>query len=353
MNKNGNIILNSLTEIEKQTHQISETPAGYIEVKLSTKGKVGAPEIVHVRNFKVSEILALSISDQMELPSRLINILNDMIIEDTDVSTWHEKEVEELILYIFMTYYKGTMEDIPFPLNEEDMKYIKSQPNGEEKVKDIEEGKYVPKTSIVISEAVDTYELVEDFTPRITITNKKTGFYVTFDFIKYGDQIVIKNWMDSFFRNEETRFESIKNKLEYNKGIANQLKDSPSALDNLIAIDEKEEAEYKDFVIKKVQVITDVSRIISIVDFNGQDVSKLSVGEKYDLLATDARIDYNLIAKLTKRQDKMPFGIKPDVSMKNPITGEVVKRPMSFRISAIIQAMQLSGNDDYDDGFDD
>ena len=56
---------------------------------------------------------------------------------------------------------------------------------------------------------------------------------------------------------------------------------------------------------------------------------------------------------MSARQRKMQFGIKPEVSMKNPITGEVVKRPLSFRIPSIIQAMQVCGSDEYDDGYDD
>ena len=97
MNKNGNLILTSLMESEREVKEVSSTPDGYIEVKLSTKGKVGAPSVVHVRNFKVSEIISLSLSSNADLPIRLIDILNDMILEDTDVFTWHEKEIEEII----------------------------------------------------------------------------------------------------------------------------------------------------------------------------------------------------------------------------------------------------------------
>ena len=67
MNKNGNLILTSLMESEREIKEVSSTPEGYIEVKLSTKGKVGAPSVVHVRNFKVSEIISLSLSNNADL----------------------------------------------------------------------------------------------------------------------------------------------------------------------------------------------------------------------------------------------------------------------------------------------
>ena len=77
------------------------------------------------------------------------------------------------------------------------------------------------------------------------------------------------------------------------------------------------------------------------------------IDEKYKLLSKDARIDYGMIAKLAARQDKQPFGLKPFIHMINPLTNEPCTRRFSFRISSILQAMQLSGSDEYDDGFND
>lgn len=353
MNKNGNLILTSLMESEREVKEVSSTPDGYIEVKLSTKGKVGAPSVVHVRNFKVSEIISLSLSSNADLPIRLIDILNDMILEDTDVFNWNEKEIEELMVYIFLSFYKPVLTDVPFPFTEEDFKNMESEPNGKEQVKDIKEGRWVPKTTIDIAYGVDTFDLPENFNPRITITNKKTGFYVVFDYIKYGDQLIIKRWMDSYFAEDEKRFERIKKQIEINRGINNQLIDNPDKIESLIPIDKDEEEQFRDYLVKRAQVITDVSNIVSIVDFNGQDLSNMSIGDKYELLKDDARLDYNLISKMSARQRKIQFGIKPEVSMKNPITGEVVKRPLSFRIPSILQAMQVCGSDEYDDGYDD
>ena len=269
MNRNGNVILSSLMEADKEVKTVASVPEGYIEVRLSTQGKVGAPAVVHVRNFKVSEIISLSLSNNADLPIRLIDILNDMIYEDTDVFNWHEKEIEELMVYIFLSFYKPVLNDIPFPFTEEDFKKMEEEPEGKSKVADIKEGRWVPKTTIDIASCVDTYDLKDNFNPRITITNKKTGFYVTFDYIKYGDQLVIKRWMDSYFAEDEKRFERIKKQIEINRGINNQLLDNPSKVDNLIPIDKEEEEQFRDYLVKRAQVITDVSNIVSIVDFNG------------------------------------------------------------------------------------
>lgn len=351
--KNGNIILTSLNEAEREVEQVSNIPAGYIEVRLSTKGRVGAPAVVHVRNFKVSEILALSLTDARDLPIRLISILNEAIYEDVDVAQWHEKEVEELMVYIFMTFYKGVLTDIPFPLNEKDLEIIGNQQDGESKLQAIKEGKWIPKTTIDIAQNVDTFDVPKDFSPDVTLTSKKDGFHVTFGFIRYGDQIKIRRWMDTQFADEDMRFERIKKQLEYNQGVNNQLSDNPTNIDKLIYIDKEEESAYREYSLRKGQTITDIAYIISIKDYNGKDLSNLSISEKYNMLADDARIDYNLITALGKKQKKLQFGLKPEVSMKNPITGEVEKRMLSFRIPLIIQSMRVSESNEYDDECDD
>ena len=231
------------------------------------------------------------------------------------------------------------------------MMKIEKMPDGDKKLEDLDKGLWVPRTDIDIAKSVDTYDVPDDWTPRIAITNKKSGLRVVFDFIKYGDQIVIKDWLDSYFAEDEARFSRVRKQIEFNNNLSRQFLEDPSNVDKYIEIDKDEENAYMDYLVRRTQAITDVAHIVSIVEIDGEDVSGLSVGEKYEKLCNDARIDYNLIAHLSKRQAKVPIGIKPEVEMFNPITEEVVKRPFSFRIPVILQALQLSGSDDDDDCF--
>ena len=79
----------------------------------------------------------------------------------------------------------------------------------------------------------------------------------------------------------------------------------------------------------------------------------MSLSDKYKLLSSDARIDYTIMRKLAKKERNVKFGLKPEVKLMNPITEKECTRRFSFRILSILQAMQLSGSDEYDDGFDD
>ena len=338
-------MLNTLNQEVQRAKNLASVPPGYIEVALSTKGRVGAPAIVHVRNFTVGELLELSLTTDTDLPRRLIAALNKAIYEDTDVANWHESEIEELLIYIYAEFYKSTLDSVEFPLLEEDYEFVKNSPDGEQKCKDLREHKWVPRTSITLLRDIDPYEVSDDYSPEITIKNKKTGFYVTFSYVKYGDRLLVKDWLDRVYRDEEKQFDALVETLKHNSSVADPAKRLP--------VDPAEKEAYSDFVAKKLGTLTEVSRLISVVNYNGQDVSKMNVDEKYKLLSQDARIDYGMIAKLAARQDKQPFGLKPFIHMINPLTNEPCVRRFSFRILSILQAMQLSGSDEYDDGFDD
>ena len=338
-------MLNALNQEVQRAKNLASVPPGYIEVALSTKGRVGAPAIVHVRNFTVGELLELSLTTDTDLPRRLIAALNKAIYEDTDVANWHESEIEELLIYIYAEFYKSTLDSVEFPLLEEDYEFVKNGPDGEQRCKDLREHKWVPRTSITLLRDIDPYEVSDDYSPEITIKNKKTGFYVTFSYIKYGDRLLVKDWLDKVYRDEEKQFDALVETLKHNSSVADPAKRLP--------VDPAEKEAYSDFVAKKLGTLTEISRLISVVNYNGQDVSKMNVDEKYKLLSQDARIDYGMIAKLAARQDKQPFGLKPFIHMINPLTNEPCVRRFSFRILSILQAMQLSGSDEYDDGFDD
>ena len=319
-------------------------PAGYIEIQLSTKGKVGAPEKFHIRNFKVGELVTLALSSTEELPRRLISTLNDMILEDDiDVGNFHDKEVEELMIYIYTNFYKSILDDMVFPINDEDIKYLESTDKGKSQLEDIKSKKWTPRTTVNLIQDVDLYEVPEDFNPNITITDKKTGFYVTFGYIKYSDKLTVKNWLDSYYKEEELRFRKIQNQISLNNS-------NPT---NKIQLDPEEEKAYYQYISKRLEILSEVSRIISVINYNGIDITDMPLGEKYELLSKEARIDYGMINKLTERQNKVPFGIKPMVRMMNPFTNQICERRFSFRIPLIIQAIQLSGSDRYDDGYDD
>lgn len=345
----GNLIASKLEQAEEKIRK--EIPAGYLEVSLSTRGKVGAPSVVHIRNFRMGEVLSLSLTSEAELPRRLIEVLNGMIFEDTDVSEWHEQEILELMVYLYANFFKNEL-DVKYPYDEGDVQWLKD--NGKEDLaEDLLSGKYKPVTQINILRDADVYELPSDFKSEVKITNKSTGFYCTFGFIKYGDQLIVKEALDSMFIEETTKFKDLVDKIQYNNNIIIKRSKDPMYDLPMIPIDPMLEQEYRDYVSKRAEVLTDIIRYVSILDYNGQDVSHMPLREKYELLSQDARIDVRMMSALDKKRENMKFGIKPIVRMTNPIRGEggVVEKPLSFRATTFLTASVLSdidGHDDYD-----
>ena len=336
MRLDNSLIKKSLESFENKP----EVPVGYIEIELSTKGKFGAPPIFHIRNFKVGELLSLSLSDETELPRRLVNILNEMILEDVDVSNFHEKEIEETMVYLYRTFYNNNLEDIIFPIEKEDVEYLEN--NNAQLLQDIKDKKWTPRTSINISTDVDLYDIPDNYKSDITITNKETGFFLTFGYIKYGDRLVVKEFLDNLYREEESKFAQIKKQISLNN----------SNITN-VPLDPIMEKEYLDYVTERFETLTNISRLVSVKNYNGLDVSELPISEKFDIMSKDARIDFGMISALSKKQNKYPIGIKPFVRMMNPFTHQQCERRFSFRIPLILQAIQISGSNKYDDGSDD
>ena len=80
-NLKSNPLYDSLVRAEEKAKE--SIPAGYAEIRLSTEGKLFAPEVFHVRDFKTEELLEISLISTEDLPKVLLKILKNMIYEKT------------------------------------------------------------------------------------------------------------------------------------------------------------------------------------------------------------------------------------------------------------------------------
>ena len=116
---------------EKAAAKKLEIPAGYMEIRLSTKGKLGAPEVFHVRNFTTEDLMDLSATEQSEIPIQVINCLQGIIWEpDCDVKKFHENEVVETLFRIYKEYFNTVLVDMPWKMTDEDKEFLKKQFGG-------------------------------------------------------------------------------------------------------------------------------------------------------------------------------------------------------------------------------
>lgn len=335
-NLKNNPLYNSLVQAEERAKE--SIPAGYAEIRLSTEGRLFAPKVFHIRDFKTEELLEISLVPQKDLPKALLKILKNMIYEeDVDPAKFHISEVEETLVHVYMTFFSPTMNNVIFPVEDEDLEYLKST-NTEESYKslleDLESKRWVPQTSFNIQEDVDTYDIPENFKPYITIKNKKTGFEVTFRYLCYEDQLIINDFIDNYFADLDAKFEYVKT-----TGVNN--------------LSKKDREEYEDYTRKRLMYFTLALNYCSAVNLEGQDLSKMSLAEKFQICNENPQLNSSVIAILNEKQSKQKFGIKPLVRMGNPITKGTCKRRFPFRVSSILQACILYRPDWSDDGVDD
>lgn len=336
------VISQSLKELEQKTL----IPPGYAEIRLSTKGKLGAPEVFHARNFKTQDVLALSLTEDKYLPARVLDILQSMIFEkDCDVNAFHEKEVEETLLILYSIFTSSVLEDVRFPVNEEDLAYLKEHdPDDYQALEDdLKKGKWIPKTTINLNTDVDTYDIPNDFKSEITINKKDKSLHVVFGYLKYSDQLRIVDWMNNFFQEEDAKYEPIAAKYRHNTDVQTAFESGliPS-LEGLITIPENEALEYSNYQTYKMGVLAEIYKDAALLELDDQDLRKATLSEKYDIASKDARLDYKLVNILNKKQAEQKFGVKQEVRMLDPITGQRVSREFPLNIRTIIQALQLS-----------
>ena len=346
-----------LAKIEAKAEAEYEVPSGYISIELSTNGLLGAPKRFHVRNFDTSDLLNLALSEDEELPEKVAKMLDSLILEeDVSVMNFHEKEVVELLARLYQAFYANTLKDIDFPWDETDLAWLKEKIGNnseyEEKVFDLKSKKWTPKMDIDLS-AVETYDLdPSTFKTRIFLTDKASGFKVGFSYPRYGDVIVLRNFIMQVYREQDKQFASIRDTLRFRRDAEERVRRGEDiALSRIPNIPEAEREKYKKYEIDKSIFSAVAIKALHLINVDGKDVSKASLKERIEL-ARDPRIDYKMMKAVNDFYEKMKIGLKEDVMMFNPIKQVVEPRKYSFRLIDLLQAIKLYESSEYDIEFE-
>ena len=102
--KNPNVDASAEIEKEKKKKKkkvldtVVNAPPGYINITLSTRGKVGAPESFWIRNFIPEDLAVLATTPENDMPIKVVETLDKMIGNPDPnniiaVKNFHEKEV--------------------------------------------------------------------------------------------------------------------------------------------------------------------------------------------------------------------------------------------------------------------
>lgn len=335
-----------------ESTKLSGAPAGYIPIRLSTLGRVGAPALFHIRNFSTRDLMKISLTDEEDIPAQVLELLKDLVWEeDVDVETFHEEEIIETLVLLYSAFYNPVLQDVDFPWDESDIEELRrlNPADVEDQIAALRAGKWKPKTDIDIQTGVETYDLPEDFKPVAGIKSRQgDGFSCSFGLPKYGDVLVLKRWLRDNYGEQEKQFAKTVQLLKLREDMLTKFNaGEPIDLSRLPVVDSAEEAAYNRLQVSKAAALVDVIRGLHLRSFEGKDVSDLPLSERIKLVQ-DPRVDVTVAKKLDKYFSELKFGIKPDVLMHNPITGKPCVRRFSFRLIDILQAVQVFSADQYD-----
>lgn len=346
--------INRVANVAQETTTEQEVPSGYISIELSTHGLVGAPKRFHVRNFDTADLMNLALSEDEDLPEKVATMLDNLILEqDVSVLDFHEKEVVELLVRLYQAFYSNNLKNVDFPWGEEDLEYLKKKVYGgdssidyQARYADLRQGREKPKMDVDLA-LVETYDLdASTFKTNLSITSKD-GFKVGFSFPKYGDVVVLRNFILQEYRERDKQFANLKEVLKFREDAKKRVREGEEIAFNRIPnIPETEREKFKEYETEKAVFTVVAIKALHLITFDGQDVSQLSLKDRM-IFARDPRLDYKISKIMDEFYKKLHICLKEKVSMKNPLKGVVELRDYSFRLVDILQAIKLYEPDEY------
>jgi hypothetical protein len=341
----------------EETQLKEEIPNGYITIELSTAGKLGAPARFHTRNFDTSDLLNLALSEEEDLPEKVAKMLDNLILEKgVSVMDFHEKEVVEYLVRLYQAFYSNTLKDIDFPWGDDEIDFLKKRygensPDFQRLFDDLKSGRWIPKTDINLA-TVETYDLPDDLHSSLYLTDKKSGFKLGFSFPRYGDVVVLRNFIQKEWREKDKQFAAIRGMIKMRNDAEERVRQGERiALYNVPEAPVAERERYREYETEKSIFGVMAIKALHLVMFDGQDVSKAPIGQRMEM-AQDPRVDYKVMKTVNDFFEKMKVGIQDEVAMRNPIKEVAEKRKYSFRLVDILQAIKLYESDEYDIDFE-
>jgi len=343
---------------EEESRVNEEVPSGFIPIELSTQGLVGAPARFHTRNFDTSDLMNLALSEDEELPEKVAKMLDHLILEkDVSVMHFHEQEVIEYLVRLYQAFYSTVLKEVNFPWGEQDLEYLRDTLGGhsaeyEQQVSDLRSERWVPKTDVDLG-AVETYDLDPNtFKKEMYLTDRKSGFQVGFSFPRYGDVVILRNFMQKEFRERDKQYASVKETLKFRRDAETRMRRGEEvSYSRLPNIPEAEKEKFRDYEAEKSMFGVIAIKALHLIYIDGQDLRQFPLKERMEY-AQDPRLDYKIMKTVNDYFDKMEIGLKKDVQMRNPFTMSFEARRYSFRLVDLLQAIKLYESDEYDIDFE-
>lgn len=341
----------SFEDAQKVYEEVRKAPPGYVNIKLSTRGKVGAPESFWIRDFIPEDLATMATTPENDMPIKVVEILDSMIWNPDpnniiSVKYFHEKEVIETLLDLYEIFYTTIFPDQTWTPTEEDIEYLAKQYGGKNsdafrtQIRALENGDWKPKFDLDISK-LEYFEIPDDFKTSVRVKKNIAGenINIKFSLPKYGDFITLKFFIDEMYRKEDNRFRRIGEIIKFREDAKERIRNGENV--NLAGIPDVPQSEYDDYKKyeeEKVAFTMTATKALYIEEFQGVSLAGKTLAEKMEI-ARDPRITYSLFQQAQTLFDKLNFGYKEEITVFDPIQQKVVNRNYTFQLSDLLQAI--------------
>jgi len=310
--------------VEKK--QSKKAPASYLKVKLSSKGKLNTPSTLHVRNYTGADAMQLALASEEDILDTILQVLGGMVWEDIDVAHLHEKELEEILMNIYINFWSSTILDFPYPYTQEELEEVE-----ENKKERIQRNEYRPSIDIPHS-LLQTVDLAEEFKEPITITIK--GEKVAFRLPRLQDVLDAKNAVAEMYETEAMQFSSFEKVLQQNASLPEDKQQpiTPSTYKAYISYLKNRGVQFE----RRRQAST-------LISYNGKTLDSLQ--DKLDVYDTLDLLFWKRFNEIVKKHGA--FGLENDIEVTSPLTGKKVTRRFQFRLLDFIPAVDEEDTTEY------
>jgi hypothetical protein len=336
-----------LAKARREYDEKFNCPEGFIEVRLSTLGKIGAPPVFHIRNFSTEDVMNINLTEQTERPIKLIKILQGLIYEkDVDIKRFHQKEIIEVLLLMYECFFTDVFPNQTWAPTDEDWDFIAEQSGGKDtdefkrKERALRTGQWKPVFDINIAKDIKYFEMNPDIKINAQISKKygNKNFTCTFSLPRFGDIVTLRSFVDTMYREKDKQFAAITETLKFRKDMEARLAQGENIdIRKIPNIPKAEEDKLREYETEKSLFIFRATIAMYLIEFDGENIADVPL-EKKLALAQDPRLDFSTFQLVQEHFDKLEFGMKEEITVLDPIMNKVVTRKHPFRLDDILSS---------------
>jgi hypothetical protein len=316
-------------EIKERPQKIKgRTPPGYLPISLCTVGKLSAPPKLHFKNYTGEHAVNLSLANEDNILDILIEILNDLVYEDFDCGQLHEKELEEVMMNIYVNYWQSHIE-YEYSFSEEELEELSD--NRREAIKSSKE----KPTVLIPANSIKSNPLPDDFKEPIVI-NKEGSKKIALNMARIGDTLLARDYVAKVFNQEREKLINVEREIKK----AQEKNIEPN-------ITGKEYEMYEDYAKRRLNFSLKVQYANLIHSIDGKELKNLE--EKLKVYKNDVDLGYwNIFNNFI---ENLNFGIQNKIEVKSPLTGKPVTRRFQFQFVDFLPSVESEDTQGYSISF--